>query len=1015
MVLIKMEKTALAQDLSEKTKTPSSDSPVHIFISYRRSEASPIANWLRQKIEGFEFPKQLSQFKRKLSVFLDTSFDKPTHDFWETNLRPKLQRANFLMVVLTPSLISENQPASKDWVIKEIETFIAHKKEEGVFNPNQIILVSAPSANGLGVPEILQPYSDNWNPITLSDFSWKRILPFETKAELDASLARIVATLADIPSDHIPMITQESERVRASKARKLTMGAITLAAIMGGLTLWAGYQTLEAGKQRDLAYSGESIALSLSAQQAAKDNVPALAASLALDVLPSNDPNRKDADRPFVWQANVALGLAYQQLYQRKFYKDPGEVSGVEWDDVNKRLFSISKDGIIQIRTLDNDEDTRSIDLGFDSPNSEKEVTGFLYRKNNGDLVISDNQGNLYSYSLKSDSKEVVNVSDGSIGCLKQAFDERLIVTVEGEPVRIFNEITSAAPKPNLVIDLEKHMYTWCADLTSDGKLVVAGTDVDFENGYLGVFSEKGEKLTHQTYPEDYLIWIDLARNDSHVVYASIEGKVHIQRVQDLLNDDDSSSQMFDVSPNIVNKAFFTPSSDRVVAGDNLGKLYIWDVNKQAKIAEISEQSELITDLSLTDDGFAASSADETVRIYDYAPRVEKQSLGQLKKESIAVATSDDGVLAAFGTFAGELAVWSLAKGELLKQHIAHSDESNELSIVRDIAFSANNNFLISVGDDGNAFYWEINSDKAPISLAYNSDGFSAVEIIEDAQKAILSSYNGELLWVDLQDVYSENIVFENILPARTNKQISDIDIDANENYLLIVYKDGSSEIREIKNNFSKHMELASNKNDNPDNLNNLVGIIDPLARWVVMGHSDSMARVYDIKSGSLLRELKHSVVADDVLKFDASGRWLLTYSSGNILVWDSKEDRELVLDDALVIADGDFIGEGADASVATVAQSGEIRLWDLTTGNPYIYYKDPSAVSSTYYQITVVEELNSLLLGGTSRPSMWPILPNYPELVTLVRRSLSQDDSKQIMKQGLERFYINPTVPEKN
>jgi hypothetical protein len=73
------------------------------FISYRRSDGSNVARWLRRQLEAFRVPRPLRErFGRQLRVYIDTAYERGTSDFYEHKIKPALLGSRFLLVVATP-------------------------------------------------------------------------------------------------------------------------------------------------------------------------------------------------------------------------------------------------------------------------------------------------------------------------------------------------------------------------------------------------------------------------------------------------------------------------------------------------------------------------------------------------------------------------------------------------------------------------------------------------------------------------------------------------------------------------------------------------------------------------------------------------------------------------------------------------------------------------------------------------------------------------------------------------
>ncbi len=51
------------------------------FISYRRSDGTAVARWLRRELEGYRPPRSMRErFGRKLKIYLDTAYERGVSD-----------------------------------------------------------------------------------------------------------------------------------------------------------------------------------------------------------------------------------------------------------------------------------------------------------------------------------------------------------------------------------------------------------------------------------------------------------------------------------------------------------------------------------------------------------------------------------------------------------------------------------------------------------------------------------------------------------------------------------------------------------------------------------------------------------------------------------------------------------------------------------------------------------------------------------------------------------------------
>ncbi len=90
------------------------------FISYRRSDGSRTAQWLRRELQSFRLPRALrADLGRPVKLYLDTACERGTADFYENNIRPALLAARSLFVIATPD--ARRRPAgTEDWIQRDV-------------------------------------------------------------------------------------------------------------------------------------------------------------------------------------------------------------------------------------------------------------------------------------------------------------------------------------------------------------------------------------------------------------------------------------------------------------------------------------------------------------------------------------------------------------------------------------------------------------------------------------------------------------------------------------------------------------------------------------------------------------------------------------------------------------------------------------------------------------------------------------------------------------------------------
>jgi hypothetical protein len=209
-----------------ETEAGDASSEFDAFISYRRSDGSGTANWLRNAMQSFIPPRELSHLlERRVKVFLDTAYERGADDFYQRTILPALRRSRHLIVVATPNAISQGRNISDDWIAREISDF-----KDGS-NPNNIIIVRGAGKFDDPLPGALDLVHPNAQIIDLRGATDWRPLHFSRRAFFDNEKLKIIATILDVPTSSIPTLRREDERRR--QERIAFASTVAVAAIIG--------------------------------------------------------------------------------------------------------------------------------------------------------------------------------------------------------------------------------------------------------------------------------------------------------------------------------------------------------------------------------------------------------------------------------------------------------------------------------------------------------------------------------------------------------------------------------------------------------------------------------------------------------------------------------------------------------------------------------------------------------------------------------------------------------------
>jgi hypothetical protein len=230
------------------------------FISYRRSDGGTFARRLRRRLLDYRLPKPFSARpnRPRLSIYLDTIYERATEDFFEQTIQPALAASRHLIVVQTPSTLRPRSDGEPNWLVREIEYFRAlpQGREISVALAKGDFAAPLPAGLRTDFPniEVVDCRQTRWlNPLKSSDL-----------------LLTFLAKLYDIPQERMPELRQEDARRRAGRTLGLLGAAALLVLLLSGLLVWALYS--RAATRSALAVSDYRQAVFLS-----ENNQPAAA------------------------------------------------------------------------------------------------------------------------------------------------------------------------------------------------------------------------------------------------------------------------------------------------------------------------------------------------------------------------------------------------------------------------------------------------------------------------------------------------------------------------------------------------------------------------------------------------------------------------------------------------------------------------------------------------------------------------------------------------------------------
>jgi WD40 repeat protein len=296
------------------------------FISYRRRDASLLAHWIRDRLQGSKLPpailRQLTSEKRALyerrpRIWLDRAFEKPSDDFLTRKIYPALDRSARLIIVSTPSVFEtlprKDGGEDPNWVVREIDRFLGEERAESLQRPVDVVL--GPGGATDRFPGRLAE-KGRWDWIDCRQFS--RWGSMGLSEDLDAAYTKLIAGLYDVPESWLPELRQEERRRRNRWLVGISVVTTTVAIVIGVLALVAFQQQRKAIRNAAIADARRLTAEAelIISREPARSGVGALLAADAVSRFRNLNLDSPDASETVTRGLAPLLRIERRQKFQ---------------------------------------------------------------------------------------------------------------------------------------------------------------------------------------------------------------------------------------------------------------------------------------------------------------------------------------------------------------------------------------------------------------------------------------------------------------------------------------------------------------------------------------------------------------------------------------------------------------------------------------------------------------------------------------------------------------------------
>ncbi|HEY6969913.1 MAG TPA: TIR domain-containing protein [Candidatus Angelobacter sp.] len=842
-----------------------------VFISYRRIDGQPFANWLRWILQTYKLPKALAQERQgPLRVYIDTTFERANDDFWKQNIEPALQRSRFLIVVVTPASLLARSDGQPNWVEREITFFTGLPQGKNVL----VALVSGDMDGPL--PGRLKELFPLIDIVDLTAFRPGPLAFLRRQRLLDRVLT-LLAAVYDIPDTQMPVLRAEQERRKRQFAWRVATASVVLLLTVSGLAVVALVQRNKAQLERNIALSRQLAAQS----NVIRDETPLLlelSTLLAIEsmhrvpLLDNDQALRQSLSLLLKPMANVN---GADNVYAVAFSKD------------GRYLVAGSGDGLARVVEVPSGKEVSRINTGGRvdvvafSPDGRLVAVGADYKA----LVFETLSGKQISELTHGSSLETVTFSP----------DGRNVATASRDmTARVFEASTG-----NQIAQFQHGDAVWAARFSPDGRYLATASG----DGSARVFEVETQKLISQldhgasvntvvfspdgaavaTASDDYTARVfetstgkELARlyHTTSVfavafspdgLYLATSSQDATARIFEIKNAREVSRLVHSgvikrIDMGLITRIMFSPDGRSVVTAGQDGTARVFDAGSGLEIGRVPH-GDRVTDVALSPDGryLATASFDHTIRLREVA-RYNELSRFSTPLADKLVFSPDGRYLAATNRIANSVPVFNATTGkQVLKLEYRAVGA----------AFSPDGTHVALAGGDKVARIFETATGTPGLELMHEGELY-AVAWSPDGRVLATSS-----VFIENNHSFTALRLFD----AQSGRQqwrlnydglLTGLAVSPGGHYLAGGFG-ASSDTRLLDTQSGKQIRL--------DHEGGLLAIsFSRNGQFVALGSGDGVARIYEIASGRKLAELTHEDWVNDVA-FSPDSRYLATAS----------------------------------------------------------------------------------------------------------------------------------------
>jgi WD40 repeat protein len=972
------------------------------FVSYRRHDATQLAQWIRAKLQRFRLPpeilcelprEKLDLHSRRPQIWLDTSYEKPSDDFLLKKVFPALDNSARLIVVSTPgaleNITGRDGKVEANWLVREIDRFLGAARADRTDRPVDVVF--GPGAVEGRYPGRLSE-KPRWDWIDLRGFNRWRVRIFT--GALDDGLAKLVVGLYEVPDLFLPLLRREERRRRHRAIIGFSVTALSVAALTTAIAIWGLGQradAISAFKNALVAHAQRSVQLSREELQR-KNPENALATALA----GTDTRNLVEGDRVVIPDSVTAIANSMaNETFVGTLRAHSDAVLKVFLDPGRRTAITVGADHEAILWNAETPRPIRSVKL------AGSVIAG---TPNNGLIASGSPSGQIRFWNSSAPESSPEPFDLGEAPTMLAFSEDGTLIAAVGKAGRLVvwdvtkNSLIWTAPEPVPAISvitfgalcncltfgtLTGDLFVWSYDRTGLTQVHGASSKIingSFARGGQFLFGTDDGRLWLTSWPswptpvnigqsDGSITGLAVAPNGKLAVTTSVDGVVQIWDLEKRIESKKIKAQ----ADTALTSVIFSPLGNAIALGFGDGTIGIWDIanagDDAAETLVMRGHTRSILDLSFSADGdlLASASLDRTVRLWqlhtDQRPRMKRAYRGAAFHE----IARNGGYLVSGGVSDKKVQVWSepiLDPG----RSIDLEEQALALAITDD-------GEQVFIGtEQGDLLRWDT-SGSSIMPFSRDNGLIDAIAISPDGKTLAAIGVRGKLEVCSISP--SPPLCSENSLGGWGYSVAFSEDSHWVAAASGVEGSGGLAVVRELNtNNFTLlkgHTErISSIQFDRPGDR-------------VLTVSWDGTARVWDRSSGIELVRLVGPKGRMSTAGFSPDGQWVATISNDRTLrLWKipkvTASGRTMIMDarDSILLSDNIEFGQlkfspNGDLLAGSLA-NGDINLWHVPDRTLRAVLRgDGSYIRSMYFQpngaqITAATQSGNLII--------WKILP---------------------------------------